>query len=230
MAQTEAEVVDADLMTGQPDHVATATDGDARSGVELEQPFASSYSQADDEPVDAEVIEVEEIVVVDDTHREVFAALVARSSVRAQVQGRIDAVNEAVVAAIVAGVESQGVSLAERVDTDRGAELRFDGAEGDLVVVSLGRATASRPDDLREDHVPVTASYRSGVNRADPDEGGGSHGDVVVSADEWTGQSTSTVSLFLPLGDYLDESLDVDSSALAGDAAATVAVLRSRLG
>ena len=230
MAQTDTEVVSAELVADRSAEGATAGESDSQPAAGSEQPFAGSYAPADEEPVDAEVIEVEEIVIVDDAHREVFAALVARSSVRAQVQGRIDAVNEAVIAAIVAGVESQGAALDERVDTERGAELRFDGAEGDLVVVSLGRAGAGRPDDLRDDHVPVTASYRSGVNRADPDQGDGSHGDVVVSADEWTGQSTSTVSLFLPLGDYLDESLEVDSAALARDAAATVSVLRSRLG
>ena len=229
MAQTDTEVVSAERFS---DHFAQEgeTAGADQPGVGSEQSFAASYAAPDDEPVDAEVIEVEEIIVVDDVHGEVFAALVARSSVRAQVQGRIDAVNEAVIAGIVAGVESQGAALAERVDTDRGAELRFDGADGDLVVVSLGRASAARPDDLREDHVPVTASYRSGARKAEPDQGGGSHGDVVVSADEWTGQSTSSVSLFLPLGDYLDESLEIDSASLARDAAATVAVLRSRLG
>ncbi len=230
MVPEESEVVPAELVGDQSAAVVVDETASDDSDPAIGTSFGEPNVLADEAPVDAEVIEVEEIVVLDETHHEVFAALVARSSVRAQVQSRVDAVNEGVIDAVVAGVETQGVALAERVDTDRGAELRFDGVDGDLVVVSLGRAVASRPDDLRDDHVPVTASYRSGSRKADADQGSGSHGDVVVAADEWTGQSTSTVSLFLPLGDYLDADLMVDHDALARDAAATTAVLRSRLG
>lgn len=180
-------------------------------------------------PVPADVIDVEEIVVVDGQHHQVFAALVARSAVRAEIQSRVDSVNAAMVDGIVTGVTSQGFELSEKVDTDRGAELRFDATEGDLVVVSLGRAVAARPEDLRDDHVPVTASFRSGARDVAVDDGTGDHGEVTVVADEWTGESTSTVSLFLPLGDYLGADLSVATDALARDAAATIAVLRSRL-
>ena len=51
----------------------------------------------------------------------------------------------------------------------------------------------------------------------------------MVASDEWTGQSTSSVSLFLGLGEYLDDQLTVDGEALVRDLGATVAVLRSRL-
>ena len=44
-----------------------------------------------------------------------------------------------------------------------------------------GRATAVRPDDLRDDHVPVTATYRSGAQVARTSEGSGGHGEVVVA-------------------------------------------------
>ena len=177
-----------------------------------------------------EVVEVDEVVVVDPVHDEAFAALVVRSSARAEVQSRLDAVNEQLVEAVVAGVAAQGFALGERVDVDRGAELRFDGTDGDLVMVSLGRAAAVRPDDLREDHVPVTVSYRSAVQDVRASDATGAHGEVVISADEWTGQSTSSVSLFLGLGDYLDESFTVDRAAVERDLSATVAVLRSKLG
>lgn len=177
-----------------------------------------------------EVLEVDEVVVVDPAHDEAFAALVVRSSARAEVQSRLDAVNEQLVDAVVAGVGAQGFTLGERVDVDRGAELRFDGADGDLVMVSLGRAAAVRPEDLRDDHVPVTVSYRSAAQDVRASDATGAHGEVVISADEWTGQSTSSVSLFLGLGDYLDESLTVDRAAVERDLAATVAVLRSKLG
>jgi hypothetical protein len=187
-------------------------------------------SQVEDaEIVDAEVIEVDEVVVADPAQHEVFTALVARSAVRADVQARIDGVNEQLIGAVAAAVVDHGFTFSERVDVDRGAELRFDGSDGDLVMVSLGKATASRPEDLRDDHVPVTLSYRSGARVATADPGAGGHGDVVVAADEWTGQSTSSVSLFLGLGDYLDEHLTVDGPAVVRDIGATVAVLRSRL-
>jgi hypothetical protein len=177
-----------------------------------------------------EVLEVDEVVVVDPAHDEAFAALVVRSSARAEVQSRLDAVNEQLVDAVVAGVGAQGFTLGERVDVDRGAEMRFDGADGDLVMVSLGRAAAVRPEDLREDHVPVTVSYRSAAQDVRASDATGAHGEVVISADEWTGQSTSSVSLFLGLGDYLDESLALDRAAVERDLSATVAVLRSKLG
>lgn len=195
-------------------------------------PFGSSAESApsDEEPVDAEIIEVVEVVEVDPEHVEVFAALVARSSVRAQVQQQVDAVNGALVSGVAEGVTSQGFTLGEQVETDRTNELRFDGAGGDLVVASLGRAAAGRPEALREDHVPITLTYRSAAQSVAVDEGSGAHGDVVVASDEWTGQSTSSVSLFLGLGDYLDDALTVDTAAVARDTAAAVAVLRSRLG
>jgi hypothetical protein len=180
-------------------------------------------------PLDAEVIEVDEVVVVDPAHHEAFAALVARSAVRADIQAQVDAVNEQLVGATAAAVVEQGFGFSERVDVDRGFELRFDATDGDLVMVSLGKAAAVRPEDLRADHVPVTISYRSGARAVSPQQGSGEHGEVVVAADEWTGQSTSSVSLFLGLGDYLDDRLGVDGQAVARDIGATVAVLRSRL-
>jgi hypothetical protein len=180
-------------------------------------------------PLDAEVIEVDEVVAVDPAHHEAFVALVARSTVRADLQSQVDSVNEQLVGATAAAVVEQGFGFSERVDVDRAFELRFDAADGDLVMVSLGKAAAVRPEDLREDHVPVTISYRSGARTASSEPGSGAHGEVVVAADEWTGQSTSSVSLFLGLGDYLDERLSVDGQAVARDVGATVAVLRSRL-
>ena len=176
-----------------------------------------------------QAVEVDEVVVIDPAHHEAFAALVARSAVRAGLQSRVDAVNEQVVGAVAAAVEGQGFEFSERVDSDRGYELRFDAADGDLVMVSLGKAAAIRPEDLRDDHMPITVTYRSGSRTGTADQGHGEHGDVVVASDEWTGQSTSSVSLFLGLGEYLDDQLTVDGEALVRDLGATVAVLRSRL-
>ncbi len=137
--------------------------------------------------------------------------------------------NDQLIEAVSSAVTDQGFSLGERVDADRGVELRFDGVQGDLVMISLGRPTAMRPEDLGEDHVPITVSYRSGSGGGVADAGSGAHGAVQVAADEWTGQSTSSVSLFIGLGDYLDDMLSLDSAAVRRDIGATVAVLRERL-
>jgi hypothetical protein len=205
--------------------------GEAPSATSPADPFGSGADPvpSDDEPVDAEIIEVVEVVEVDPEHVEIFTALVARSSVRAETQRQVDAVNDALVSGVSEGVTAQGFALGEQVETDRTNELRFDGAGGDLVVASLGRAAAGRPDALREDHVPITLTYRSAAQAVAVDEGSGAHGDVVVASDEWTGQSTSSVSLFLGLSDYLDDALSVDTAAVARDVSAAVAVLRSRL-
>lgn len=205
-------------------------------------PFATAANEpvADEEPVDAEIIEVAEVVGVDPQHGEVFAALVARSAVRAERQSRVDAVNEQLVGAVAAAVAGQGFSFAERTGADRREELRFEGGQGDMVMVSLGRAEGSDASALREDHVPITITYRSSAAPGeqgaaqdgaaqDGGEAGGGHGQVVVAADEWTGQSTSSVSLFLGLDEYLDEQLEVDGEALVRDVGAAVAVVRSKL-
>lgn len=200
-------------------------------------PFATAANEpvTDEEPVDAEIIEVAEVVGVDPQHGEVFAALVARSAVRAERQSRVDAVNEQLVGAVAAAVTGQGFSFAERTGADRREELRFEGGQGDMVMVSLGRAEGADAAAIREDHVPITITYRSSATpgeqgvAAQGGESGGGHGEVLVAADEWTGQSTSSVSLFLGLDEYVDEQLEVDGEALVRDVGAAVAVVRSKL-
>ncbi len=214
----------------QPADPFAPTSQDATADADqLEVDVVEAEIVVEDDQGEPEVIEVDEVAVIDPAHEQAFAALVARSAVRADVQSRVDAVNDALVDGVVGGVQSQGFTLGERIEVDRGTELRFDGADGDLVVVSLGSARALRPEDLRDDHVPATFSYRVASGAGSASEGTGEHGEVVVAADEWTGQSTSSVSLFLGLGDYLSDDLGVDAEAVAADVAATVAVLRSRL-
>ena len=72
-------------------------------------------------------------------------------------------------------------------------------------------------------------SYRSGAYDGGADAGSGEHGDVKIVADEWTGQATSTVSLFLGVGDYVAESLELDEDGLALDVVATIATVQQRL-
>lgn len=186
----------------------------------------------DDGIVVAEVVDVAEIVTVAEIDPQSvahFEALVGRSSARADAQSRIDGVDESLVAAVIDSARSQGFDLDDRVDVDRGHELRFGEAGGDLLVISLGRIGSIRPEDVRADHVPVTVSYRSGSYEGAIDPGDGSHGQVGITADEWTGQATSSVSLFLGLEDYVGEDMSVDDSAVMRDLSATIAVVRGRL-
>jgi hypothetical protein len=182
-----------------------------------------------DGTVVAEVVEVTDVVEIDPEALAHYQALVSRSAVRADAQQRIDAVDEALVAAVIEGARGQGFDLDDRVDVDRGHELRFGEAGGDLLVISLGRIAAVRPDDIRTDHVPVTVSYRSGSYEGAIEPGDGTHGDVVITADEWTGQATSSVSLFLGLDDYVAEDLTLDDAAVGRDVGAVIAVVRGRL-
>lgn len=189
-------------------------------------PFGQGQSGSDAEIID---VEVSEVVEIDPAHLDTFGSLVQRSARRAERRSILDAALEGLVSGVVSGVEAAGFGLDERNDTDRGVELRFTGAQSDLVVASLGRPTAVRPEDLRSDHVPITLSYRSASAGAATDSGTGAHGEVVVTADEWTGQSTSSVSLFLGLEDYLDASDRVDTDAVSRDVRAAVAVVQARL-
>ncbi len=177
------------------------------------------------------VVVADEITVdvIEQRHVEAYAALVGRSSARAQVRERVDAVDKAIVTTVVAAAGDRGFELSERADVDRGHELRLDSAAGDLLVISLGRVVASRVEDIRGEHLPLTVSYRSGAYEGGADAGEGEHGEVRVVSDEWTGQATSTVSLFLGVGDYFSESLELDEDALALDIAATIATVQQRL-
>lgn len=193
---------------------------------------ATESSENDDlDVVDAEIIDVEVAVASVEyaDHVEVYAALVARSRSRAERRAAVDRVDEDLVAAVSAGVQSQGFELVERNDLDRSHELRFDGPSSDLVVVSLGRPSSSGPEQLREDHLPLTLSYRTSGSAGRPAQEAGEHGDVAVAADEWTGQATGTVELVLGIEDYLDAELTVDADAVQRDIAAAVAVLRTSL-
>lgn len=211
-------------------------------------PFAAPVVDAEDDIEDAVVVEdtilVTDTIVVEDGqivaedtvisvieqhHVEAYSGLVARSAERAKVRERVDAVDESIVSTVIAAAADRGFELSERADVDRNHELRFDAASGDLLVISLGRVAASRVEDIRSEHLPVTVSYRSGAYDGGADAGSGEHGDVRIVADEWTGQATSTVSLLLGVDDYVSESLELDEDALALDVAATIATVQQRL-
>lgn len=181
--------------------------------------------------VDGEIV-AEEITVsvIEQHHVDAYAGLVARSSARAEIRERVDTVDEAIVATVVSAAGDRGFDLSERADVDRAHELRFDAATGDLLVISLGRVVASRVEDIRDEHLPLTVSVRSGASEgARPEDGTGAHGEVRIVSDEWTGQATSTVGLFLGVGDYVSETLVLDEAALALDVASTIATVQHRL-
>ncbi|MDQ2677441.1 MAG: hypothetical protein M3Y51_01755, partial [Actinomycetota bacterium] len=171
----------------------------------------------------------ESISVIEPHHAEAYSGLVARSAARAQVRERVDAVDESIVETVIGAAADRGFELTERADVDRGHELRFDAASGDLLVISLGRVAASRIEDIRGEHLPLTVSYRSGAFEGTADDGSGQHGEVRIVSDEWTGQATSTVSLFLGVGDYFSESLELDEDGLVLDVVATIATVQQRL-
>lgn len=192
------------------------------------EPVGAEPVVASEPVIETEIVEAS-VVELDDGSLEAFADLVRRSSERAAVQALVDAADSQLVEAVTEGITSAGFTPAEQIDLEDHHELRFDGPDQDLVVASLGRPTARTAEALRSDHVGLTLSYRASVSGARIDEGTGEHGEVIITADEWTGQSTSSVRLFLGLDHYLDAEGRVRREALAGDIAAATAVLRARL-
>ncbi len=224
----------------QPAHAAPA-------GTTTADPFAPPTA-AEDDIEDAVVVEdaivVTDTVIVEDGqvvaeavavtaiephHAEAYSGLVARSAARAQVRERVDAIDESIVTTVIEAATDRGFELTERADVDRGHELRFDATSGDLLVISLGRVSVTSIDEIRGEHLPLTVSYRSGAFEGGADAGSGAHGEVRIVSDEWTGQATSTVSLFLGVGDYFSESLELDRDALVLDIVATIAMVQQRL-
>ncbi|MEX0767178.1 MAG: hypothetical protein WD029_01735, partial [Microthrixaceae bacterium] len=135
----------------------------------------------------AEIVDVTEVVEVDQQTLAVFEALVVRSSQRASLHDRVQTVDESLVLAVIEAAGELGFGLDDRVDLERGHELRFGEVGGDLLQIELGRVNPDRPEDIRYAHVPLMVSYRSGSFEGQADPGDGTHGAVTVSADEWTG-------------------------------------------
>lgn len=166
---------------------------------------------------------------VDPAHQAAFDSLVERSRARTEGADRIAAADRAIVAAVVAAAESQGFRSADTGGGEDRHELRFDGQPGENLAVHVGRLTGDDPEALRADDLPLEVRYQSAGYGGELASEAGANGEVVVVADEWSGQATSTVWLRLPLADYLLGDLSVDSVALGRDVGATVAVVRSRL-
>jgi hypothetical protein len=162
-------------------------------------------------------------------HQAAFDALVARSGARAAAADRVREVDTALADAVAAGAESQGFQEADRTAGDANHDIRFDGAPGESLGITLGRIKGDDVASLRNGQVPLTVRYQSAQYGGGLDAGHGTHGEVVVVSDEWSGQATATVSLLLPLADYLNEDLSVDAVGVLRDVGAAVAVVRGRL-
>ncbi|UDY35429.1 DUF4339 domain-containing protein [Dermatobacter hominis] len=181
--------------------------------------------------VEAEVVtpEVVRSSSVTDEHRSLFAGLVDRSTRRAEAGDRVQAIDRAFVDAVVSGAESQGFTSTDRTAGETNHELRFDGESGEQLSITVGRIKGDDPAAVRAGHVPLTVRFQSASYSGALESGTGGHGEVVIVSDEWSGQATSTVSLLLPLEDYVREDLEVDAVRLLRDVGATVSIVSDRL-
>jgi len=184
---------------------------------------------AEDGTVLAEIVDVAQVITLDPQTLADYEALVARSSQRASLHERVQAVDESLVLAVIEAAGELGFGLDDRVDLERGHELRFGEAGGDLLQIELGRVNPDRPEDVRFAHVPLMVSYRSGSFEGEADLGDGTHGAVTISADQWTGQSASATSLFLDLNTYFNDDLTMNESEIRRDLGAVIAVVRGKL-
>jgi hypothetical protein len=167
---------------------------------------------------------------VSDEHQQAFDDLVARSASRAQRAGRVQAAQEELLGALSEAVSAQGFGPAGREAVDGRSDLRFAADQGTELVLSIGRIDELAPEDVRSAVVPFTVSMRSSSHSGGVDARSGQHGEVVVVADEWSGQSTASLSLVLGMEDYFGAELTLDRSAVRRDVAAAVDAVRRRLG
>ena len=165
-----------------------------------------------------------------DEHDRAFDDLVARSSSRAQRVGRVQAAQDELLRAVNDAVTSQGFRPAGHETPEGRNQLRFEGERGTELVVSLGRFDQVGEDEVRTAEVPFEVSMRSSSQGGGIDRRAGQHGEVVVVADEWSGQSTATVSLVLGLEDYFGAGLTLDRGAVERDVSAAVTAVRRRMG
>ncbi len=230
-AAAEAPADSSEVVDGIPDGIGTASSVPAGWTV-----TDTAAPVAEPEIVEAEVVAAEEAPAepaassaVTDEHRSLFAGLVDRSSRRAAAGDRIDELDAAFADAVVAGAESQGFTTTDRTTGDTNHELRFEGGAGESLAITLGRIKGDDLSAVRDGHVPLNVRFQSAVYAGGLEAGTGTHGEIVVVSDEWSGQATSTVALLLTLSDYVSPELDVDNVAVLRDVGATVSVVSDRL-
>jgi hypothetical protein len=160
--------------------------------------------------------------------REAFEDLVRRSSTRIGAVRSMPDVQRDFMRATVEAVTAQGFSELSRESSEGVNELRFRGQDDLQLVVTVGDFAGVGIEELEDTVLPLGVSL--GPAPGSRAGGLGSHGDVVVVSDEWSGRSTAAVSLLLGLGDYVSSGLAVDHGAVARDIGATVSVVQERLG
>ncbi|MCB1255643.1 MAG: DUF4339 domain-containing protein [Microthrixaceae bacterium] len=161
-----------------------------------------------------------------------FAQLVARSKKRADRLEAVGAVDEKLVSGAVSAAGQCGFVLTERVDVNGNHEMRFNDESGtSLLVISLAELAVSRVDDISSAVLAVTISVRiDGAQSVSPRSVvDGEHGQIAVRPDDWTGQTTSTVSLYLGADDYVNADLVVDSAGVERDFRAAIESLKTAL-
>lgn len=165
----------------------------------------------------------------DATQQAAFDDLVSRSGARASQVARVDAVDEALAGAVAGVLGQAGLAVTDRTDGPDTHEFRCSGEDGETLTVSIGRVGGDDLATARAAHLPfevrcTNVGYAGGV-----EAGTGAHGEVVVVADEWSGQATSVVSLLVPVSDYVDDQGSLDQAAVSRDVDAVVAVVRHRV-
>lgn len=165
---------------------------------------------------------------LDPMHGAAFADLIERSRARADAASIVENANDAFVAAFDAAASAQGFTPANRSDSGDHHELSYSGAPGETLVVRLGKVTghALATGDA---HVDLDVSCASERFSGSLDAGTGEHGEVIVAATETGAGAASSVSLHLPIDDYLDADHAVDEAALRRDADGVVATLAHRV-
>jgi len=165
---------------------------------------------------------------LDPQHGEAFAEVVARSRARWDAEAIVAGVDDAIVEAIDAAAISQGLEPVSRDDSGGSHDVGFRADDDTTVVVSVGKVTGHAMA-VRDGHVGLDVSCRSTAYVGGPDDGGGEHGSIVVEPGEAGHPAQASVSLLLPMADYVSEDHTVREEALRSDLAAVIASVRHRL-
>ncbi|MFV0316107.1 MAG: DUF4339 domain-containing protein [Microthrixaceae bacterium] len=165
---------------------------------------------------------------LDPMHSEAFADLIRRSRARADAASMIDNADGAFVSAFDSAATKAGFTRTAEGDSANSHELTYMGAPGETLMINLGRVTGHLLA-TGGSHVDLEASCASERFAGELDAGAGEHGEIVVANREGGVGAAASVSLHLPLEDYVGEDHAVDEIALDRDANAVVATLADRI-
>ncbi|MGI9579376.1 MAG: DUF4339 domain-containing protein [Microthrixaceae bacterium] len=165
---------------------------------------------------------------LDPIHGMAFAELIRRSRARADAAAIVESIDVAITDAVSGAAIALGMEAVSRDDLGDRHELNYRTADGTTATVTVGRVTGHAMA-VRDGHVDLDVSVTSTTYGGGVDAGTGEHGEITVRAAEYGGASIASVSLMLPLSDYVSEEVVADSDALRRDIEATVASVRARL-